>query len=72
MLLQLLLVFKNMFEMSPCSSIVLDAVALGEGRIVGDLMTAIEFTLLDGVYVSIAFLHIANSFPLRTINTNAC
>lgn len=57
--------------MRPSPPIVLHPVALGEGRVVGDLLAAIEFALLYGVLVGLALLHVADALPNGPVNAHA-
>jgi hypothetical protein len=55
--------------MSPGTAVVFYAVTAGEGGIVGYLLTFVEFTLLDGVYVGLTGLHFTDGVPYGAVNT---
>ena len=60
--------------MGPGTAVVGYAVALGEGGIIGHLLTAVELTLLgvNGVDVGLALLEVTDGVPYWAVNAYSC
>lgn len=57
--------------MLPSPPVILHPVAFGEGRVVGYLLAAIQFALLNGMLVGLALLHVAYALPNGSVHSYA-